>query len=342
MTRKDERSESVEPQAQSSAIEEILAGFQLASPLPSEETSLGGDAVPLRPADPDPPRTGRARYLREGEIGRGGMGTILRVFDQHLRRRLAMKVTHARARDPGAPAPSGATPSLARFLEEAQITSQLEHPGVVPVHELGVDEKGQVFFTMRLIRGSSLKEILPLVKEQRDGWSLTRALGVLLKVCETMSYAHDRGVIHRDLKPANVMVGRYGEVYVMDWGLARVVGRADLHDLRPAPEDVSSIHTDLRELRESDEESPLITCDGSVLGTPAYMSPEQAAGQVAEVDRRSDVYTVGAMLYHLLTGQPPYVRAGARLSPHTILALVLNAQPVSVLKVSTKVPSEIV
>ncbi len=345
-TRQGDRSQAVDARAKSSALEEILARFQLISPLPSEasldEPTVSGDGSSTRVEEVGQQRVGSVRYLREGEIGRGGMGAVLRVFDQQLRRRLAMKVTHARSRDQEVHTPSGVTPSLARFLEEAQITSQLEHPGVVPVHELGVDENHQIFFTMRLVRGRSLKEILPLVKEQREGWSVTRALGVVLKVCETMSYAHDRGVIHRDLKPANVMIGRYGEVYVMDWGLARVVGRPDLHDLRPAAEDASSIRTDLREIRESQDDSPLVTLDGSVLGTPAYMSPEQAGGLTAEVDRRSDVYTVGSTLYHLLTGQPPYLRPGARLSPHTILALVLNAEPAPIQSLAPKVPPELV
>ncbi len=340
-SRENEEPWQVEPHVGSSLLQELLDRFGLVPPPPLESSGGGANAISTRLEDLAQERSGHPRYVHEGEIGRGGMGAVLRVFDQHLRRRLAMKVAHARSREQETPSPQRVSPSLARFLEEAQVTSQLEHPGVVPVHELGLDENHRIFFTMRLVRGRSLKELLPLVREQREGWTLTRALGVLLKVCETMSYAHDRGVIHRDLKPSNVMVGRYGEVYVMDWGLARIIGRPDLHDLRPAAEEASSIRTDLREVRESQEDSPLVTLDGSVIGTPAYMSPEQAAGRVVEVDRRSDVYTLGAMLYHLLTGQPPYLKPGSRLSPHTILALVLNARPTPIHDLAPQVPAEL-
>ncbi len=340
-TRGSESSDPIEPQVNSSLLQELLDRFGVVPPPPLDQEPAGVDAISMRLEHLAEHPSDNLRYVSEGEIGRGGMGTVLRVFDQHLRRRLAMKVARSVPRDHGSHSPRSVSPNLARFLEEAQITSQLEHPGVVPVHELGLDENHQVFFTMRLVRGRSLKEILLLVQDQREGWTLTRALGVLLKVCETMSYAHDRGVIHRDLKPANVMVGRYGEVYVMDWGLARVVGRPDLHDIRPAAEAPSSIRTDLRELREGEEDSPLVTLDGSVIGTPAYMSPEQAAGLVTEVDRRSDVYTLGAMLYHLLTGQPPYLRPGSRLSPHTILALVLQGPPTPIHDLVPRVPAEL-
>ena len=120
-----------------------------------------------------------------------------------------------------ADAATGDTPaldqqSLGRFLEEAQVTGQLDHPGIVPVHELGLDDEGRVFFTMKRVHGRDLATVFDLVRKGEEGWTLTRAIGVMLKVCEAMAYAHDKGVVHRDLKPANVMVGRFGEVYVMD------------------------------------------------------------------------------------------------------------------------------
>src|SRR5262249_15892429 len=151
---------------------------------------------------------------------------------------------------------------FARFLEEAQVTGQLDHPGIVPVHEIGLDQNGRIYFTMRLVQGRDLRQIVELVHEGKDGWNQTRALGVILKVCEAMAYAHSKGVIHRDLKPANVMVGYFGEVYVMDWGLARVVGQADTHDLRlrlnaPALTPV-----------ETDRAEEFVTLDGEIMGTP--------------------------------------------------------------------------
>jgi hypothetical protein len=165
------------------------------------------------------------------------MGAILKVWDGDLRRHLAMKVVLGT----GSSANPGETPAvdqkqIARFLEEAQVTGQLDHPGIVPVHELGLDADGRVYFTMKLVKGRDLKRIFDLVFEEQEGWNETRALGVIQKVCDAMAYAHVKGVIHRDLKPANVMVGNFGEVFVMDWGLARVLGRSDSHDLRIRPE----------------------------------------------------------------------------------------------------------
>jgi serine/threonine-protein kinase len=217
------------------------------------------------------------RYRFRAVLGRGGGGVVLKVWDTKLNRPLAMKVVLGREEHP----PGGETPrvdgrTLTRFVDEARIASQLNHPGIVPIHELGADETGRAFFTMRLVKGENLSAVLEHVKTGRDGWNQTRALGVLLKVCDAMAFAHDKGVVHRDLKPANVMIGKYGEVYVMDWGLARVLSEPDRRDIRiecqPATAEsaVASLRT-----RERGElpDSPLITMDGTVLGTPVYMSP---------------------------------------------------------------------
>jgi serine/threonine protein kinase/formylglycine-generating enzyme required for sulfatase activity len=281
----------------------------------------------------------KARYSIGEEIARGGMGAIYRAWDQDLRRSLAMKVMlqHTLRKS------SENSSRLARFLEEAQITGQLDHPGIVPVHELGMDEKGQVYFTMRLVRGENLRAIFERVHSETEAeWTLGRALGVIVRVCETLAFAHRKGVIHRDLKPSNIMVGRFGETYVMDWGLAKVVGHADLHDLRPRSEtpSMSAVRTE----RSSDPESsdaPLITMDGDIVGTPSYMSPEQASGRVEEIDTRSDVYSVGAMLYHLLTNQRPYMRKDERASAYTILNAVRTGPPTPIEKIKPETPAEL-
>jgi len=168
-----------------------------------------------------------ARYGELSEIDRGGMGAIMRVWDPDVRQALAMKVILDASEERSVDGRK-----LAKFLEEAQITGQLDHLGIVPVHEIGLGADGRVYFTMRLIKGIDLRRVFELVRTGEDGWNTTRALGVLLKACEAMSYAHSKRVIHRDLKPGNVMVGKFGEVCVMDWGLARVLGREDVHDLR--------------------------------------------------------------------------------------------------------------
>ena len=267
------------------------------------------------------------RYLLKGEIARGGMGAILRVWDEDLRRHLAMKVILGRGHAPVA----GDTPVvrpevLSRFLEEAQVTGQLDHPGIVPVHELGLDASGRVYFTMRLVKGRDFEQVIRDVHAKKEDWTLTRAVGLLLKACEAIAFAHSRGVIHRDLKPANLMTGRFGEVYVMDWGLARVRGREDTRDLR-IREDVAGgtgvVETD----RRDEGASPLLTMDGDVLGTPAYMSPEQARGDLDRMGPASDVYSMGAILYHLLTNQRPYVAEGTRAAPTVILGRVREGSP---------------
>jgi len=276
---------------------------------------------------------GSVRYRAKGEVGRGGMGAVLRVWDEDLRRHLAMKVVLGED-----------AKHLARFLEEAQVTSQLDHPGIVPVHELGLDAEGQVYFTMKLVKGRTLREVIELASEEREGWSRTRVLEVVLKICDAMAYAHDKGVIHRDLKPANIMVGRFGAVYVMDWGLARIQGREDPRDVRILePESPSS---SLRSVRQdetdSSPDSPLVTMDGDVVGTPAYMSPEQAEGRLEALGPRTDVYALGAVLYHVLCGHMPYVKPGTKASTYAIWHWVRTGPPEPLHTAAPEVPAELV
>jgi formylglycine-generating enzyme required for sulfatase activity/serine/threonine protein kinase len=284
------------------------------------------------------------RYVVRGEVARGGMGAILRVRDEDLRRDLAMKVVLTRGSGK-----AGTTPAevrvLGRFLEEAQVTGQLDHPGIVPVHELGLDDEGRVYFTMRLVAGRDLEKIFELVRTNAEGWSQTRAVGAVLKVCEAVAYAHAKGVLHRDLKPANVMVGRFGEVYVMDWGLARVLGRDDRRDIRvraPREESSTHVHSSLRDSVTAGSVSPLVTMDGDIVGTPAYMSPEQASGDLQTIGAATDVYAVGAILYHLIAGHMPYVPPGTTTDAIEIWRRVRHGPPDPLKQRAPTAPPELV
>jgi len=155
------------------------------------------------------------RYRVDEEVGRGGGGSVRRAFDRHLQRDIALKTP--RADDPD-------ERGLARFLAEARVAASLDHPGIAPIHDLGLDESGRLFFTMKLVEGRTLLEVIQETRTGDEGAGVARVLGYLLRVCDAMAYAHEKGVLHRDLKPSNVMVGRFGEVYVMDWGLARTTG----------------------------------------------------------------------------------------------------------------------
>jgi serine/threonine-protein kinase len=247
---------------------------------------------PVKPNSSEHPASGVAGHNQLfGEIARGGMGAILRGRDPRLGRELAVKVLLEAHRD---------KPELVqRFLEEAQIGGQLQHPGVVPVYELGNFADDRPFFTMKLVKGQTFAKVLgQRSSPQQD---LPRLLTVFEQVCQTVAYAHARGVIHRDLKPANVMVGGFGEVQVMDWGLAKVLPRGGVADEpSPVPEEATVIQT-ARSGSTAEASQP-----GTVLGTPAFMPPEQARGEVARLDERADVFSLGGMLCVILTGQPPY------------------------------------
>jgi serine/threonine-protein kinase len=241
---------------------------------------LGTDGRSADARDDGPSRLG-GKYVVEATIGAGGMGDVLLVHDKDLRRQVAMKVMK----------PSIARQEEARlkFVTEAQTTSQLEHPGIPPVHDLGATPDGVPYFTMKLVRGRTLREVLHDLllgrREVRREYTLHRLLTVLERICEAVHFAHEQGVVHRDLKPENVMLGDYGEVHVVDWGIAKV-SAVEL----PTEERVVTAGFD----------AGLVTIDGAVKGTLPYMSPEQIRGR-KDLDRRSDVYALGCVLYEILT-----------------------------------------
>jgi WD40 repeat protein len=268
------------------------------------------------------------RYLAHGTLARGGMGEVLSAWDPSLERALALKVMRKTAR-------LDDTRGRNRFLDEAQIGAQLDHPGIVPVHDLGRDANDQPYFTMRLVEGRTLQQILVQLHAGDEDWNLVRVLGILLKVCEAMAFAHDRGIVHRDLKPANIMVGHYGEVYVMDWGLAHKISEDDPHDMRP-------VVPELLNLAGTAGESPVMTMQGDVIGTPAFMSPEQALGRMDDLGPRTDVYAAGAILYHLATGQMPHVSPNEQVSGAEVWRRVRKGPPQPIAEMAPSMPSELV
>lgn len=251
-----------------------------------------------------------SRYQVQGEIARGGMGAVLKGRDVDLGRDLAIKVLLEQHREK--------PDVIKRFIEEAQIGGQLQHPGIAPIYELGQFADQRPFFSMKLIKGETLAKLLA-----DRGTSLEdrgRFLGIFEQVCQTMAYAHSRSVIHRDLKPANIMVGAFGEVQVMDWGLAKVLGRGGVADEKKA-RDTQLGKSVIQTLRSGVDSSNSGTLDqegsqtqmGSVMGTPAYMPPEQALGEIDNLDERADVFGLGAILCEILTGKPPYVAENGTL-----------------------------
>ena len=284
-------------------------------------------------------RAAAREYVVKGELARGGMGAILCVHDPGLRRDLAMKVSLRQLHGSSSGArPPGSAAELARFLEEAQITAQLDHPGIVPVHDLGVDPEGRLYFTMKLVEGRDLGEVLRRAQAGEAGWTRTRAVGILRQVCEAMAYAHDKGVVHRDLKPANVMVGEYGEVYVMDWGVARVAGTP----ASAQPGALAPVTTERAEERSEPggDESALHTRAGAIVGTPHAMPPEQARGE--PVGPPADVYAVGAMLYRLLAGRRPYEGETHDELASVVLARILRGPPRPLRELAPDAPAELV
>jgi eukaryotic-like serine/threonine-protein kinase len=256
---------------------------------------ITGPGPVVRPSSAEMPgpsdRLARLQLL--GEVARGGMGAIIKGHDSDLGRDLAVKVLLEQHRE---------NPDLIRrFVEEAQISGQLQHPGVVPVYELGTLDDRRPYFAMKLVKGRTLAALLA----ERAGPAEDRArlLGIFEQVCLTMAYAHARGVIHRDLKPSNIMVGSFGEVQVMDWGLAKVLPQGGAADDEEAGR-IRHESTVIRTGRAGTDAG--FSQAGSVMGTPAYMPPEQAGGEIDRLDARADVFALGSILCEVLTGLPAF------------------------------------
>jgi serine/threonine-protein kinase len=252
------------------------------------------------------------RLSFKGEVARGGMGTVEMVIDRQLQRRMARKVLHATLRD--------RLDSVRWFLREAQITAQLDHPAIVPIHHVGVDDRGRLHFTMKLIEGETLAaRVRALGKRARDLETTFDLLEIIGKVCDALAFAHSRGVVHGDVKPENVLLGPFGQVYLMDWGLARPGATRE----PPARDAVTTSIVEVAEI--------------GIAGTPSYMAPEQARGEA--IDERIDVFAVGALLYFALSSRPPYPAVTAADSWE--LARRAHPQPLEEAAVRGSIPPEL-
>jgi serine/threonine protein kinase/WD40 repeat protein len=271
------------------------------------------------------------RYSFISDYARGGMGRVLLVHDQHFGRQVALKEL---LMDDAASFPGSSEASLdetvsmaARFLQEARVTGQLEHPSIVPVYELGRRNNGTLYYTMKFVRGRTLSHAIAECKTLIDRLNL---LPHLIDLCNAIAYAHSRSVIHRDIKPSNIMVGEFGETVVLDWGIAKLKGVEDAHlpEIRKTLRDIQ-----LGELKQMPE-----TAYGRAMGTPNYMPPEQASGRLDEIDERSDVYSLGAVLYEVLTGDPPF-HGGSVLE---VMLKVVGREPDDIHTAEPDAPRELV
>ncbi len=260
---------------------------------PGQTITLGRTTLELHPIDPSlseasMPNTQPERYERVRQLAKGGMGEVHLAFDHQLQRHVAIKVMTSEV---------AASPELsARFTQEAIVLGRLDHPHIVPIHDLGTDAQGHNYYAMKFVRGTTLKEVLTGLRKGQskivNRYPLARLLEIFQKICDAVSNAHSKGIIHRDLKPANIMIGEFGEVMVMDWGIAKI-------------------------LNQSETDSPTGTFGtssgtqyGTVMGTPSFMAPEQAEGRLDAINERTDIYSLGAILYNILTLRPPITGEG--------------------------------
>jgi serine/threonine protein kinase len=244
-------------------------------------TTGGGKRTPVLPPDAGAPAAIPARYEPLRRLGAGGMGVVELARDHDIGRTVAIK----------RPTMALDVDGLSRFAREVRTIGRLEHPGIVPIHDVGLDEDGRHYFVMKYVEGTTLKDVISSLTADPaavEHWPHERRLQLVIQLCHTVQYAHAAGVLHRDIKPDNVMIGPFGEVLLMDWGIARAV--AEPEAARPEGGAPSA---------------PFATSEGALLGTPAYMSPEQARGTVARLDGRSDVYSLCVLLWELMALEHP-------------------------------------
>lgn len=260
-------------------------------------------------------RTPAGKYLLGDVIGEGGMATVYAAEDVDLGRPVALKALKSG---------DNASELARRLLREARIVARLDHAAIVPVHDVGTLPDGRAYYTMKLVQGKTLAEIVGEGRPRRE------LLGYFIRVCEAIAFAHSRDVIHRDIKPSNIMIGEFGQILVMDWGIAKALAQPATP---PAALDPEATLTHLRDDLPGQIDLAETTIDGTVMGTPAYMAPEQARGETGRVGKSSDIYALGAVLFFILTGAPPYDG-----EPREILARVSQGESADPRHIRKNVP----
>lgn len=307
--------ESASPQSGREPTAGSAATLEMATHNESDPVSSEVDALRHLTSIPDPALDGveapggvpeaPGRYAEVGVLGKGGMGEALQVTDRWLGRDVAMKTLRMDKRSPE---------HVMALRREARIIGRLTHPAIIPVYELGIREDGSPYYTMKLVADTSLAEVLRALQEGERGvtrrYPLRRLVRIFVQIAQGLQYAHESGVVHRDLKPGNILLGEHGEVQIMDWGIAK---RTTGHQSQAA--------------------------EGLVLGTPAYMSPEQAAGRDSEIDHRSDIYSLGVMLYEVLTLRRPHGGSGSKAQ--LVAARSITPLPPSMMARDREVPPEL-